>query len=375
MGLYKVCACGNKNRCEHPYHFSYVKPDGKQVRKSSSTNNKRIANELLTSIKHSIIQGTYKDLELSKHTFDELAEEFRKQHVEKLRSKKSYYGYINNLATFFSGFPLNNITAKKIIEYKQSRAGVRGSTINRDLACLSRMFSFAIRNLEWCEFNPLTRVEREVEDNERTVWLSKHQEGFLLREVTVEYLKDIIIFDLDTGLRESELISLTWSQVNWEGRFITVTTYKTGAKKRKAKRRSIPLSERAFTILEKRIRIQKPKDVTERVFLNSLNKPIVTFRNPFAEAVQRARQHDNVFNDFVFHDLRHTFATRLVQAGVDLYIVMRLLGHSDISTTQRYAHHCPESLRVGIDQLDKMFVSNLSTLALTGIEKEEEVTV
>jgi hypothetical protein len=53
-----------------------------------------------------------------------------------------------------------------------------------------------------------------------------------------------------------------------------------------------------------------------------------------------------------FHDLRHTFATRMVQAGVDLYKVSKLMGHKDISTTQRYAHHYPESLRSGVDALD-----------------------
>lgn len=58
--------------------------------------------------------------------------------------------------------------------------------------------------------------------------------------------------------------------------------------------------------------------------------------------------------NFRFHDLRHTVATRLVQAGVDLYTVSKLLGHKDVRMTQRYAHHCPESLRGGIEVLDKI---------------------
>ena len=57
--------------------------------------------------------------------------------------------------------------------------------------------------------------------------------------------------------------------------------------------------------------------------------------------------------DVRFHDLRHTFATRLVQAGVDLYTVAKLLGHKDIRMTQRYAHHNSESLRHGVDILDR----------------------
>ncbi len=55
---------------------------------------------------------------------------------------------------------------------------------------------------------------------------------------------------------------------------------------------------------------------------------------------------------FKFHDLRHTFATRLAQKGVDIYKIAKLLGHEDIRMTQRYAHHCPESLRDGVEILE-----------------------
>ena len=74
-------------------------------------------------------------------------------------------------------------------------------------------------------------------------------------------------------------------------------------------------------------------------------------KRAFIAAVEAAK-----IEDFRFHDLRHTFATRLVQKGVDLYKVSKLLGHSDVSTTQRYAHHYPESLRDGVEILDSLNV-------------------
>ena len=78
-------------------------------------------------------------------------------------------------------------------------------------------------------------------------------------------------------------------------------------------------------------------------------------------AFRRSRQRAGLA-DFRFHDLRHTFATRLCQAGVYLYIVQRLLGHQDPKMTQRYAHHCTESLRPGMRALDQRFVAHLSRL-------------
>jgi site-specific recombinase XerD len=65
--------------------------------------------------------------------------------------------------------------------------------------------------------------------------------------------------------------------------------------------------------------------------------------------------------DFHFHDLRHTFATRLVQSGIDLYKVQQLLGHKSPIMTQRYAHHYPESLRDGVEILDRLRDSSKSS--------------
>ena len=76
---------------------------------------------------------------------------------------------------------------------------------------------------------------------------------------------------------------------------------------------------------------------------------------------------------FRFHDLRHTFATRLVQAGVDLYTVQKLGRWKSISMVERYAHHCPESLRPGVEALDRI-ITNLSQSPATDIKKGQEIS-
>ncbi len=85
------------------------------------------------------------------------------------------------------------------------------------------------------------------------------------------------------------------------------------------------------------------------VFFDAKEKKIIAIhlRRAFNLVTEKAG-----IDNFRWHDLRHTFATRLAQCGVDLYKISKLLGHKDIKMTQRYAHHCPDSLRDGVEILE-----------------------
>jgi len=91
--------------------------------------------------------------------------------------------------------------------------------------------------------------------------------------------------------------------------------------------------------------------MTGRVFPISVR----SLRVAFEAALEKAE-----IENFHFHDLRHSFATRLVQNGVDLYKVKELLGHKSVSMTMRYAHHYPESLRASVEVLDDCY--NFTTM-------------
>ncbi len=93
------------------------------------------------------------------------------------------------------------------------------------------------------------------------------------------------------------------------------------------------------------LRRSKVQHISGRLFPISAS----TVRQEFDEAVESAK-----LENFHFHDLRHTFATRLVQAGINLYAVKELMGHESIKTTERYAHHYPESLRPSVMVLDEV---------------------
>jgi integrase len=149
-------------------------------------------------------------------------------------------------------------------------------------------------------------------------------------------------------MRKGEIFSLKIQDVDFFRKTLIVVKSKT------KKKRTIPLNNAAFELLIKR---SKVIPISGYVFSTGKGTRI-TARN-LSRAFDKAVKKANVSN-FRFNDLRHTFATRLVQAGVDIYKVSKLLGHTDISTTQRYAHHYPESLRDGIEILDVFPGKNLS---------------
>jgi integrase len=122
-------------------------------------------------------------------------------------------------------------------------------------------------------------------------------------------------------------------------------------------RRTIPVNETVLHLIKQKAKgrhlsLIKRADLSgDLVFLSKTGTALESghLRRAFRLALGKAR-----IEDFHFHDLRHTFATRLVQAGVDIYKVQRLLGHKSPIMTQRYAHHYPESLRDGVEILDRL---------------------
>lgn len=146
------------------------------------------------------------------------------------------------------------------------------------------------------------------------------------------------------------MLSLQWGRINLFNNTIIIQESKNG------KPRTIPLNQVALDILTEKARVRNLR--CGIIFLSNAQTKIDkrNLRRAFGMALQRAG-----IEDFHFYDLRHTFATRLAQRGVDIYKISKLLGHTNITMTQRYAHHCPESLRDGIVALEKVDY-NLTTV-------------
>ena len=289
----------------------------------------------------------------AKKNFKQLVAKFMKEHAPKVSDsmQRSYATSSKHLIKFFGEMNLLSISPKDITRYKVLRreAGLKPATINRELAMLSKAFNVAVREWEWLASNPVSRVSKEKENNERDRWLTVDEEMSLL-ENSPEWLRDIILFDLHSGLRQNELLSLTWDRVDMFRKTILINDTKN------SKPKTIPLNKTALGILESKARVISIR--SKIVFHSKCGTKIDkhNLRRAFLIAMEKAG-----IRDFTFHGLRHTFATRLAQSGVDLYKISKLLGHKDIKTTQRYAHHCPDSLRDGVEILEADYV--LATVA------------
>ena len=317
---------------------------GQRIRRSTGTTNRALAESIRAKVKVQLIEGRYFDrLEEKTRTFDELMDRFEQEHLVKLASRQTGQVFVKRFRAFFGGRTLAEITPRLIVDYKSTRysVGVKAASINRELTCLRKAFSLAKREWEWCRDNPVSRVSLEKGVTKRDRWLMEDEEARLL-DACPSWLRELVVFALHSGMRLGEILALTWSAVDLFRRTVTVFRSKNG------ERRTVPLNHTAMTLLTEKAKVRHLKSTL--VFPSQAGTPLDS--NHLRRALRPAMAKAGI-EDCHFHDLRHTFATRLVQSGVDLYKVQRLLGHKSPIMTQWYAHHYPESLRDGVEILDR----------------------
>lgn len=328
---------------------------GKQIRRSTGTSDKRLAEAILSKVKVQIVEGQFFGVrEERERTFEELMTRYRTERSVGKTAKSAVQdrGALNHLLPAFGKLVLADVTPKLLAEYKsqQRLEQAAPATVNKELQLVRHAFNLAMREWEWCRENPMHRVSMEKVRNEVDRWLTPDEEERLMGASSV-WLREIMVFALHTGMRQGEILNLQWQDVDFARSTLVVMKSKNGM------RRTIPINS---VVYERLAAKQAATGANEgRVFSSPLRNELkVRFlAREFCEARDRAG-----IPGFRFHDLRHTFAARLVQQGVDLYKVQRLLGHKTQHMTQRYAHHSPESLRDGVNVLTgKHPVSVVST--------------
>jgi len=334
---------------------------GKQIKRSTETDDKKLAKRIFDKVRGEVAERKwFEKLPGEDKTFAEMMERYMMEHSARNKAPRSHIrdkSLRDHLVGHFGDLTLAEIAPSQISEYKTKRReeGASPRTLNYELALMSHAFNLAIKEWEWVRENPVAKVTREKVNNHIEKWLTLEEQKNLL-DKSAKWLREIILFAVNTGLRQSELLDLEWSRVDLTRKTITILEQKNQG------RDTLPLSEGALKVLQDRAEARL--NGTKYVF-HTQNATRISSRNllrGFYAAAEKAK-----VENLRFHDLRHTFATRLAQAGVDLYTIQKLGRWKSISMVTRYAHHHPESLRAGVEVLDRV-----SKKISTNLEQSKE---
>jgi integrase len=314
--------------------IGYSDPQGRWIRESTQCRNKKEAQGVLASIKTKIVEGKFfNKTQKQKLPFKVVAERVLEyQRAMKRRSVEQFHRhYTNHLITYFGKKFLDEIGTQEVERYRLERSeGVSPATVNRSLAVLKRIFNLAIK-WDLIDRNPVRFVEFLKEPEGRLRFLSKVEQAALLGQCKGD-IYDIILVALRTGMRRGEVLGLRKSDLDFERELIFVSKSKTD------KTRQLSMIPEVKVLLQRRA-----FGLTEEthIFRNKQGQPLRSCDDSFASALSRAG-----IKDFHFHDLRHSYATDLISAGVDIFTVSKFLGHTDPKITARvYAHLSPEYRR------------------------------
>ena len=286
--------------------------------------------------------------------------------VERKSGKETVQG-IRNGFKFLLDKPMDAITTWELEKWRKNRhaAGTTPQTTNRQIAALRACLSKAV---QWkiISENPLKDLKPSKVDRNTTIRVISEDQEASLREALrtrdkklrkqrmsantwredrqyelkpafgayVDHLEPVVLLALNTGMRRGEILSLKWSDVHNDHLVVRGEVAKSG------QTREIPLNAEAKAILT------NWRSSSEFVFPGTRNDPLTSIKRSWASMRKAAK-----LSDVRFHDFRHSFATRLLQRGVDIKTVSALLGHADIATTAKYLHATDESKAAAVNLL------------------------
>lgn len=291
-------------------YWSYVWVDGVRHMKSTGTGNRRLAER--------IDERYREEANLKRHgmsqpapdmTFAELAARFLAESVP----KPYHRDRLKVLLPFWGDTSIGRITKNLTREYRRSRHAEKRlteTTVNRDLECLRHILYWAFDE-GLLLANPLSRMRLERERKRKRPVMSLDEEDSLLRSAE-PHLRPIIVAALDSGLRRGELLTERWEDIDFARRLLFVSRSKTP----EGESREVPLTTRLFDLLW-------DFRENEGLIFTFKGKAIHSVKTAWKTALTRAG-----IRPYRFHDLRHTFNSRLMDAGVIREVRMSLMGHS-----------------------------------------------
>lgn len=326
MGLYR------RGKIWHIQYFM----NGRRVRESTGSPSKEFAQRCLDARKGDRSRNKF-GLPGDSPTVEELATRFLEYSEATLTKKtvSSYRGITNKIIDEWGAYRIGDLTHRQIdLWIVKIAKDHRPATVNRHLACVSRMMNLGIR---WgmTDRAPHLGIKRLPEKNARMRILTPAEEAKALGVANPPH-DLILLFGLYCGLRRSEIMKLKWADVDIGNRTLKVKSEHA----KSGRLRVIPIPRKLWD------RMMKEK-VRDGAIVRWGGHGFTSPRRGIETVLEKAG-----ITDFHFHDTRHTYASRLAEAGVRIELMQDVLGHASIIQTRRYTHLAGARLRDVSDALD-----------------------
>jgi len=370
-----------KRKGSHNYWIRYAGPDGRIIKESSNSEKFSDAQALYFQRKREVRDNQLPERKkIADYTFRELAEKYKAWLTGRQKSAKIKGYIIDHHLMKYQNLKLKifNTNLTEQLQTELMQKGLKNSSCNKILNTFKHMFSKAVE-WEMVDEDILKRIRKVKllqDTGKRLRYLSREECQALVNNCD-SHLKPIVITALNTGMRRGEILNLLWDNVDLKHGFILLDMDMT----KNGERREIPISDTLKNTLSgimRRLDVShifhdpvsgKPYQEVKRSFHTALKRATIEkcSKCDYQKALMNLQEKESGLcprcssetiiqkgiRDFHFHDLRHTFASQLVMAGVDITTVKELLGHKDIKMTLRYAHLAPAHKVKAINILDE----------------------
>jgi integrase len=367
------------------YYYTDFVHDGKRYVKSLKTKSKSVAKELerkfrvevesgklelrqqqkLIKAKFNLVLTEYLETE-SIHKKSHRRDKVSSKHLLRFFGKKTLIGITpDDISNFKLKRKAELIARKKKLDKNISEKEVSLATVNRELASLKRVFNWYASQKRLTIPNPVKGIEFFKEKARDRVMTEEEEKLFFTIGNPPQYLIDVVLFALATGARKGEILNLKKSDVilGELGGSIVFRDTKNG------ENRKVVLTKELTEFLKKVINVGS---FSEHVFCHKNGQPLKSFDGAFRAVCNRAG-----IKDFRFHDLRHTFCTRMASEGVNPFMIMQIVGHKDTTTAKRYTNPTDEHLLAAMGKMSHQFSqhSTLDSNSVFSDNRESKVNI
>jgi integrase len=283
--------------------------------------------------------------------FDNVFEQYceSNEHKKSLRDEANYYK--NWIAPAIGKKRLDQILLFDLekIRAKMTKAGKAPRSIGYTKSIVRQVYHFAMKHKLYAGDVPTTHfLERQRIDNKRQRYLSPAEAGELLADIKAHSLTTwrVSLVSLNTGMRFSEIAGLRWQHINIQNMEMLVLDPKNG------ETRAVYLTDTVLSMFDE----MQPGRPDDLVFVDANGRKMARVSNTFIDSVNRLGLNDGIDDrrlKVVFHSLRHSCASTLVNAGVEIPVVAKILGHKTLTMTMRYSHINDDSIKSAMAVLDR----------------------